>query len=262
MAFAQAARRPIPGAVATVGVSDRVAFLRRTYAHLGVALIAFALITAGMMRYMPETSLKLSGLGGGSAMGMLLVLGLFVVVSIGAQRLAQSETSRALQYVGLGLITVVWSVLVQPMIWYALIRLGNQSAFIGADGSIHAYISPLAATTILEATILTIEIFTGLTLTVFLTKKDFSFMGGALRLAMFAVIGVAIVAIIFGFQLGVLYSGVIVLLMAGYILYETSLVMSYFRPTQHVAAALMLFTTIVTLFIHLLRIMTEMNRRN
>jgi hypothetical protein len=34
MAFAQAARlRPIEGAVATVGVSDRVAFLRKTYAH-------------------------------------------------------------------------------------------------------------------------------------------------------------------------------------------------------------------------------------
>ena len=42
MAFAQQLARPIQGAVATLGVSDRVAFLRKTYAHLGVALIAFA----------------------------------------------------------------------------------------------------------------------------------------------------------------------------------------------------------------------------
>ena len=33
MAFAQSAR-PIPGAVATLGVSDRVTFLRKTYGHL------------------------------------------------------------------------------------------------------------------------------------------------------------------------------------------------------------------------------------
>ena len=44
MAFGQssfqaaAAARPIAGAVATLGVSDRVAFLRKTYSLLGVAL--------------------------------------------------------------------------------------------------------------------------------------------------------------------------------------------------------------------------------
>ena len=32
-----------------------------------------------------------------------------------------------------------------------------------------------------------------------------------------------------------------ILLMAGYILYQTSLVMSYFPPTAYVAASLMLF---------------------
>ena len=48
------------GAVATLGVSDRVAFLRKTYAHLGVALIAFAAITGGMMRFAPEISFKFS----------------------------------------------------------------------------------------------------------------------------------------------------------------------------------------------------------
>ena len=50
MAFGQStSARPIAGAVATMGVSDRVAFLRKTYSLLGVALIAFAAITAGMM---------------------------------------------------------------------------------------------------------------------------------------------------------------------------------------------------------------------
>jgi hypothetical protein len=38
MALSSSAR-PIEGAVATLGVSDRVTFLRKTYAHLGAALI-------------------------------------------------------------------------------------------------------------------------------------------------------------------------------------------------------------------------------
>ena len=46
MAFAQSAR-PIPGAVATLGVSDRVDFLRKTYGLLGVALIGFAAAQQG-----------------------------------------------------------------------------------------------------------------------------------------------------------------------------------------------------------------------
>src|SRR6476646_6368540 len=104
MAFAQTARsaRPIEGAVATMGVSDRVAFLRKTYAHLGVALIAFAVITAGMMRYMTQTSLKFSDWALTSRMHWMVVIVLFMVVGAIAERLARSSTSQGVQYLGLG----------------------------------------------------------------------------------------------------------------------------------------------------------------
>ena len=42
---ARAQQRSIPGAVATVGVNERVAFLRRTYGHLGAAILAFVGVT-------------------------------------------------------------------------------------------------------------------------------------------------------------------------------------------------------------------------
>src|SRR5690242_6592337 len=99
MGFASATRlqgRPIAGAVATVGVSDRVAFLRKTYAHLGIALIAFAAVTAFMMKDMTATCLKFA-VWGGQGFNWLLVLAMFIGVNIGAQKLAQSETSRGLQ---------------------------------------------------------------------------------------------------------------------------------------------------------------------
>jgi FtsH-binding integral membrane protein len=51
-----------------------------------------------------------------------------------------------------------------------------------------------------------------------------------------------------------------ILLMAGYILYQTSMVMQYFPPSHFVAAALMLFSTIATLFWYVLQLL--LSRRN
>ena len=58
-----------------------------------------------------------------------------------------------------------------------------------------------------------------------------------------------------------LVMGLMILLMAGYILYQTSIIMSQFPPTAHVAAALMLFSTIATLFWYVLRLMMQLNSR-
>ena len=262
MAFAQAARsyRPIEGAVATVGVSDRVAFLRKTYAHLGGALIAFAALTAFMMSQMSELSLRWA-FWGSQGMHWLLVLGLFIVVNIGAQRLAYAETSRGLQYLGLGLAVVMWSFLIQPMIWVAVIKFGNPAEIFAGD-SVHVVLSAKAAAVIGESTIITLAIFIGLTVTVFMTKKDFSFMRGILSICTFAALGMIVASILFGFTLGSLFSAAMVLLMSGYILYQTTLVMKSFRPTQHVAAALMLFATVVTLFLYILNPTIPTNHHN
>lgn len=259
MGFAQAARlnRPIPGAVATAGVSDRVTFLRKTYAHLGIALIAFALVTAGMMRYATGFSLDFA-MWGSQGFNWLLVIGLFIVVNLGAQKLAQAETSRGLQYLGLAIAVAMWSLLIQPMIWVAVFKFGDARHILGGG----ELLSAKAALVIGESAVITLAIFIGLTLTVFLTRKDFSFMRGILTICTFAALGVIVASILFGFSLGMLFSGAMVLLMAGYILYQTSLVMGYFRPTQYVSAALMLFATVVTLFLYVLDIMTSMNRRN
>jgi FtsH-binding integral membrane protein len=258
MAFGQSASaRPIEGAVATMGVSDRVAFLRKTYVHLGVALIAFAAITAGMMKFATETSLKFSSWALGGRWNWLLILGLFMVVGYVAERLAQSEASRGLQYVGLAIFVIAEAVLLQPMLWLLIVRFGDPQ-MIGIEGGM---LVGQAASILMQAIVITLAIFIGLTLTVFLTKKDFSFMRGALAIGTFAALGVILASAIFGFSLGALFTGAMILLMAGYILYQTSLVMSYFPPSGYVAASLMLFSTIATLFWYVLRILMELNRR-
>ena len=259
MAFAQtAARRPIEGAVATLGVSDRVAFLRRTYGLLGMALVAFAVMTGGIMVYATSFSWKFSSWAF-SGYAWLLVIALFMGVGFIAQKLAMSETSRGLQYLGLGLAVAAQAMLLQPMLWILMLRFGNADLVTG--GAMHVALTGKAASILLQAVVITLAIFVGLSTVVFVTKKDFSFMRGALSIAMFGILGVIIASLLFGFSLGAVFSGFVILVMAGYILYQTSLVMSYFPPTADVAAALMLFSTIATLFWYVLRILMELNRR-
>jgi FtsH-binding integral membrane protein len=258
MAFGQAfsQSRPIAGAVATLGVSDRVSFLRKTYAHLGVALIAWAGFTAFILKYMTETSFKFSAwaLRGWT---WFLVIGLFMLVGYIAERLARSETSRAVQYVGLGLEVAAWSFLLQPIIWLVMLKFGGSAGReLIMTGQLA--MSSAAGKVIGQSVVITLAIFVGLTLTVFLTKKDFSFMRGALVICTFAALGVILASLLFGFSLGSIFCGLMILLMSGYILYQTSLVMRDFPPTHHVAAALMLFSTVATLFWYVLQFVARM----
>lgn len=241
MAFAQSSR-PIEGAVATVGVSDRVSFLRKTYGLLGAALVTFALIAGGMMRFMPEVSFKFSRWALTGRWNWFIVLGLFMLIGYLAERLARSETSRGIQYVGLGIFVVAEALILQPLLWVLMLRFGGAAAL----------------SILTQAIIITVAIFVGLTLTVFLTKKDFSFMRGILVVASFGALGVILASMAFGFTLGAVFCGAMILLMAGYILYQTSLVMRDFPPTAYVAAALMLFSTIATLFWYVLQLLMSL----
>ncbi len=260
MAFAQtAARRPIAGAVATLGVSDRVAFLRKTYGLLGVALVGFALLTGGLMVYATGFSAAFTRWAF-HGYDWLLVIGLFMVVGFVAQKLAQSQTSPGLQYLGLAIAVAAEAILLQPMLWILMLKFGGDGTLLFGPTA-HVAMSARASSILLEAVVITLAIFIGLTAVVFVTKKDFSFLRGVLTICTFGVLGIIIASLLFGFSLGALFSGFVILLMAGYILYQTSLIMSSFPPTAYVAAALMLFSTIATLFWYVLRILMEMNRR-
>ncbi len=241
MAFAHAESRPIHGAVATLGVSQRVAFLRATYAHLGGALVLWAIASAWLMnsplgdRYMAWIY------GTSSTMPLLLVFGGFIAAGYAAKSMAMSGTSRVVQYCGLLLEVAAFTLMVQPILYYTYFRTGGDAAAF--------------RTLVLQAALVTGAIFAGLTATVFVTKRDFSFLRGILMVSTFGALGVIAASLLFGFTLGVVWSGFVILLMAGYILFQTSSILKDFPPGYHVAAALMLFSTVATLFIHVLRLL-------
>ena len=108
-----------------------------------------------------------------------------------------------------------------------------------------------------QAALLTGIVFTGLTGYVFYTGKDFSFLGGALTVGLFTLVGVGLLGWLFGFSLGIFYPAAAVLLFAGYILYDTSNILHHYPTTAYVTAAIVLFTDVVMLFKNLLILLMQ-----
>ena len=61
-------------------------------------------------------------------------------------------------------------------------------------------------------------------------------------------------SILFGFNLGNLFAGVMIALAAAYILYYTSNVLHHYRLDQYVAASLALFAAVALLFWYVLQL--------
>ena len=76
----------------------------------------------------------------------------------------------------------------------------------------------------------------------------------------FVAIGLIICSVIFGFNLGIVFSGAMVLLAAGAILYTTSKVLHDYGPSQYVGAALELFAAVALLFWYVLRIVIALRK--
>jgi Integral membrane protein, interacts with FtsH len=217
---------------------ERAAFIRRTYGHLAVALLTFVMLE-GVLLKLPGIENFVGMMLNGP--GWLVTLGLFMGVSWIADKWARSDASSGMQYLGLALYVVAEAVIFLPLLFVA--------AFYSGDPSL----IPMAG-------IITLLLFAGLTATVFMTRKDFSFLRGILTIGGFVALGVIVCSILFGFTLGLVFSAIMVLFAAGSILYTTSNILHHYRTDQHVAASLALFSGVMLLLWYVLRIL--MSRRD
>jgi FtsH-binding integral membrane protein len=221
--------------VAESGAEARSAFIRRTYAHLAGAIGLFVVLEAVLLR-LPFTP-RLVQTMAGSRYGWLIVLAAFMGVGWVADRWARTAQSPGMQYAGLVLYVIAEAVIFLPLLYVA------------------TYL--VAAPVIAPAGLLTLTLFAGLTGTVFITRKDFSFLRGILSVGGFIAIGLVVAGILFGFTLGTLFSVAMVGLAGGYILYYTSAIMRDYRTDQHVAASLALFAAVALMFWYILRIFLD-----
>lgn len=218
----------------------RALFIRRTYTHLAMAILAFiglelVIFQSGLAQAIAQTLLA-------GRYGWLVVLGGFMIVSWVAEKWAHSTTSQAVQYIGLSIYVVAEAIIFVPLLYVA-------AAFASPD------VIPMAA-------IITGLLFLGLTVTAFTTRANFSFLGGILKVASFVALGVIVASCIFGLTLGLVFSGVMVAFAAAAILYTTSNLIHEYNTDQHVAASLSLFASVALLFWYVLRILMSLNSRN
>ena len=216
--------------VANAAESERAAFIKRTYLHLGGAIAVYAVVVTLFL----QTGIAQAFMGvlGGSPWMWLLVMGAYMGVSMLADNWAHSGVSRERQYMGLGLYIVAFAFISTLPITRAL------------------YMDP---SILMHAALITAALVGGLTFTAFSTKINFSFMGRFLMIGGFVAMGVIVAAILFGFSLGLWFSGAMILFAAGSVLYSTSNIIHEYHTEQHVAASLSLFSSVGLLFWYVLQ---------
>ena len=108
------------------------------------------------------------------------------------------------------------------------------------------------------AGLITLLLEGGITATVFIARKDFSFMRGILSVGGFVALGFIICSMISGFSLGLIFASVMVLFGAGSVLYITSNIFHHYAPNQHVATSLASFSSITLLFFYILQVLMSL----
>ena len=129
---------------------------------------------------------------------------------------------------------------------------------------INAYVYHFANGTQLVMTALggTGAIFVGLSAYALTTRKDFSFMGGFIMVGILVAFLAGIGALIFNLPtLSLAVSGMFVLLMSGYILYQTS-AMLHGGETNYIMATVGLYVSIYNLFLNLLHLLAVFSGRD
>ncbi len=226
---------------AQVEASVRGKFIRNTYLHTALAVVVFAgvmtaLVFSGFAQWFTELALSTSW-------SWLLVLGGFMGVSYIADRWARGSTSKGLQYLGLGLFILAEAIIFSPLILVATVYAKDP------------LLLPMAG-------ILTLFLFGGLTILALTTKTDYSFLRGFLVVGGLAALGIIVVGAIFGFSLGLWFSGAMIVFAAASILYNTSNIVHHYSPDQYVAASLSLFASVALLFYYILTFLLQFTNRS
>jgi FtsH-binding integral membrane protein len=203
------------------------AFILKTYALFFAGILA-AVVMGGITLNTPlyDIALMLRQIP-------LLACGLLIVGGIAAQAVSRIE---GLNYAALFGFTSLVGFLLTPIVDR------YESMFPGI---------------VAQAGFLTVVIFGALTAYVFVTKKDFSFMGGMLCVGGIGLF-IAILANAFWFQsagIGYWIAWISLFLFSGFVLYDTSQIIHRHDPKSYCAAALDLFIDFYMIFMSLLQIL-------
>ncbi|WP_299108184.1 Bax inhibitor-1 family protein [uncultured Tenacibaculum sp.] len=212
--------------------AERVAFYKKTYAHVAGGVLLFLVFEYLLFQSSTIVEFALSMTEGYK---WLLLLGGFMLVTNYAESTALKTTDKNLQYMAYAGYIFAEAFIFIPLIYIAISY--TQSFDI-----------------LQQAAIVTLTLFAGLSAVVFITKKDFSFLRAAITIGFFIAIGLIIAGSLFGFNLGLWFSVGMCVLAGGSILYQTSNLVHKFTTEDYIPAALGLFASLMLLFWYVLQI--------
>lgn len=169
-----------------------------------------------------------------SSIPWLAILGGFMIIAWIAREAAYKIESLLFQYLGLILYIIAKSIILIPLLYHSE-KIAPGSIFYAAQ--------------------ITISGFLILTMIVFFTKKDFSFLRTFLIYAGIISLVIIILALIFSISLGVWFDIALILIGGGSILYDTSNVIHRYNSNKYVGASLELFSSIALIFWYSLRLL-------
>jgi modulator of FtsH protease len=163
-------------------------------------------------------------------------------------------------------IALVADIIAIAMLWFVLPRTANSAAGIpvifGITGLLGFGLGPVLnyylsvnPSIVMTAMGGTGAIFLGLSAYALTTRKDFSFLAGFLMVGMFVVLGAALLNIFMGMPaLFLMVNVAIIMIMSGFILFETSQIVNG-GETNYIMATASLFLSLINLFQALLHLL-------
>jgi FtsH-binding integral membrane protein len=222
-----------PFVVAEAPADERVHFIRQVYTHVAGAWLAFFIFECVLL--MLPITYSFTALVLSLPFGWMGVLCLCMGVGWMARILVNGGLPIHYQYFGLGFYVLAEAIVFAPLVIIALMTAGPAL--------------------LINAVLLSGALFAGLTAVVFVTKKDFSFLGSILTVAGCVSLGLIVCSIFFGFNLGLLFSAAMIVVAGGAILYDTSRILHEHKSDEYVSAALELFASMALLLWYVIRIL-------
>jgi len=211
--------------VADAPVDERLVFLRKTYLLVLVSLGVMALGGWWGVKELYATV---------SENWLIFFIG-YIAATFAVYGLRRVPV---VNYLALGGFALLCGLILAPLLTFAIALANGQP------------------TIVLQAVVITGTAITGLSGYVLVTRKDFSFLRGALVVGSFVLLGCIIVGFFvssLGFHLLFSIGGAV--LFCGFILYDTSRIVRTHPVDDHVGAAIDLFIDFFLLFLYVLRIL-------
>lgn len=219
--------QPIASSVVREDASIQMGFLQKVYSLFLLGLVS---ATAGAFTTMTDPAVARAVIGH-FWIGTLVFFGVFFL-AMAVRKVPGANVLALLAF------TFVTGAFFAPALMLAVLKTGSMAVVYQAAG-------------------ITGSIFVGLTAYTFISKKDFSFLGGIVYVGLFAVIGIMLVNFFVQSEAAnIAVSWIGSVLFSLFILFDTSRILRTHQSDEYVSGALSLFLDFINLFLFILRILS------